>query len=313
MALQQISTFVHRDDSTGKTYGFGRHRPTTLPKAYFLEFLTSTPLPTPPATCDWSPKAANSLNKIYLNDQLGDCVIAGLGHMIGVWSGNTTGTPILLTDAQIRSEYQICGGGDNGCSEQDVLTNFSQNDFNGVSGSKLLGFTGVNAADKSLCMSCVQLFGGLILGLELPNAYTNPMPQKSGFVWDVAGRPNPNQGHCIVAVGYTAQGVIVSTWAMLGTLTWAALAKYCVSAAGGELYAAMSPEWLSTAKQMAPNAIDYFHLSQYFNSIGGSVPVPSGPPGPIPPPAPLNTDLVTIDYTNKQITGLPDPSSWTLT
>lgn len=308
--LQQISTFVHQDDITGKTYGFGRIRSVTLPRAYLAEFLTSASLPTPPVTCDWSPKAITSLNKIYLNNQLGCCVISGLGHLIGVWSGNTTGSPIILTDSQIKSEYQICGGGDNGCSEQDVLTKFSQNDFNGVSGSKILGFTGVNAADQSLCKSCVQLFGGLILGLELPNAYTNPMPQASGFTWDVAGRPNPNQGHCIVAVGYNSIGVLVATWAMLGTLTWAALTKYCVSASGGELYAAFSPEWFSTAKQMAPNSFNYYNLTQYFNGIGGSVPVPSGPPTPVPPPAPLNLDSVTIDYDNKKVVGLPDPSSW---
>lgn len=308
--LNQISTFVHQDDVTGKFYAFGRARPTTLPKAYFHEFLTSTPLPTPPATCDWSTRAPNALSNIYLNDQLGCCVISGCAHMIGVWTGDS----VIFTSQQIKNEYGLCGyPPDQGCSEQDLLTKWTQGNFASVANTQLLGFTGVDASDVSICKSCINLFGGLVLGIELPNAYTNPMPSASGFTWDVAGRPNPRQGHCIVAVGYNAIGVLVATWGMLGTLTWAALAKYCVAAAGGELYAAMSSEWYNNSKSTAPNAIDDYTLTQYFNSIGGSVPLPSQPPpsGPTPPPAPLNTsNLISIDYTNKQVIGLPDPSSW---
>jgi hypothetical protein len=308
--LKQISKHVHHCSITNKTYGFGRRRPIKLPKYYMHEFLTDIPLPTPPPILNWSPKALKALNSIYLNDQLGDCVIAGFGHLIGIWTGNTLNSPIILTDNQIKNEYGICGyPPDEGCDEQDALTAWSQQDFNGVSGSKILGFVGVDATNQSICESCIQLFGGLVLGLELPNAYTNPMPQASGFTWDVAGRPNPNQGHCIVAVGYNSIGVIVSTWAMLGTVTWAALAKYCVSASGGELYTAMSPEWLNSAKQIAPNSIDYPNLAIYFNSLGGNITVPT-PVGPVIPPAPILTNSLIIDYSNKIISGLPDPSGW---
>ena len=98
--LKQISKHIFHCSILNKHVCFGRNRPTKLPKYYMHEFLTDVPLPTPPPTLDWSPKALPALNSIYMNDQLGDCVIAGFGHMIGVWTGNTLNNPIILTNSQ---------------------------------------------------------------------------------------------------------------------------------------------------------------------------------------------------------------------
>ena len=79
-----------------------------------------------------------------------------------------------------------------------------------------------------------------ILGVELPAAWVakSEPSEKRLTVWDVAGDPDPVENgrkHCIVAYGYNAQGVLIDTWGMFGTITWAALAKYC-SGESGELY-----------------------------------------------------------------------------
>ena len=50
-----------------------------------------------------------------------------------------------------------------------------------------------------------------------------------GFVWDVAGPANPDNGHCFVGVGYTDIGVVIDSWGMLGTITWAAIAAYATT------------------------------------------------------------------------------------
>src|SRR4029079_13803126 len=42
----------------------------------------------PPAKVDWYTKAKASIDRVYLNDQYGDCVIAGKYHQVGVWSAN---------------------------------------------------------------------------------------------------------------------------------------------------------------------------------------------------------------------------------
>src|SRR5208283_4507003 len=74
---------------------FGRKPPVEKFKLKFASYKTAS-LPTPPASVSYTAKAMVSLNQMYLNDQLGDCVIAGGGHMRGVTSGNATGTPFLF-------------------------------------------------------------------------------------------------------------------------------------------------------------------------------------------------------------------------
>ena len=70
------------------------------------------------------------------------------------------------------------------------------------------------------------LFENLYFGLELPDAWINPMPDAPGFVWDAAGPADPQNGHCVVGVGYTAQGITIDSWGMTGLLTDKAIAKY---------------------------------------------------------------------------------------
>ena len=145
-------------------------------------------------------------------------------------------------------------------------------------------------------MSAIYLFENLYFGLELPDAYVNPTPSSSGFTWDVAGDPDPSNGHCIVGTGYTAAGVKVDTWGLLGTFTWAAIAKYCTEKANGALYVILTPDQLTKGQTKAPNGVDWTSLIADFDAIGGSVPVP-GPsptpaPGPTPPPGP--TASVTL-------------------
>src|SRR5262245_58839678 len=87
----------------------GRRRPAEPPQLHFHDFLTGTPLPTPPATEDWSPAAKKALADIYENDTLGDCVIAGGWHVLGIWTGNA-GHLVMGTNAQITSDYSSIGG-----------------------------------------------------------------------------------------------------------------------------------------------------------------------------------------------------------
>jgi hypothetical protein len=256
----------------------GRRQPAAPPKLHFHNYLTRAGLPQPPATEDWSPAATASLSDIYENDTLGDCVIAGGWHLLGVWSGNA-GQIIVGTNAQITADYSAIGGyvpgdpsTDQGCDEQTALNYWMAHGFNGVPNSELAGWVGVDATKKALLQQAIYLFENAYFGIELPDAYINPMPQAPGFVWDVAGPPVPENGHCIVGVGYNQHGVIIDTWGMLGTLTWAAAAKYMVRPAGGEAYTLVSQEQLAKAQAKAPNGLDWAALMADFQAMGGRVP-----------------------------------------
>jgi hypothetical protein len=123
------------------------------------------------------------------------------------------------------------------------------------------------------------LFENLFFGMDLPDKWVDPMPDASGFTWDVAGAPVRENGHCVVGVGYGAKGVTIDTWGLLGTLTWKAIALYCSHASDGGLYTMLSPDEIRKGRIKAPNGVDWDMLIADFNAIGGKV----KPPGPKPP------------------------------
>ena len=277
---------------------FGRKRP--VPGGYSLKlshYLRAS-LPTPPGSTDYTGKAAISLANIYDNDTLGDCVIAGGYHIVGVETANA-GSQFTATNAQIIADYSAIGvyvpgqpNTDQGCDEKTALGYWTSKGF--ANGTKLLGWLAVDPSNLTEVKQALYLFENLYLGLELPDAWVNPFPSGNGFTWDVAGAPDPENGHCIMGAGYNSNGVTIDTWGMLGTLTWAALQKYCAAAEGGELYVMLTPDQVTKGQTVAPNGISWSQLIADFDALGGSVPVPT-PPAPTPvPPTPTPTTGVTL-------------------
>ena len=302
----------------------GRTRPAKAASEHlrFRNYLRGVALPPPPATEEgWTSAGQPALSNIYDNDTLGDCVIAGGYHVEAVWTGNA-GQLFTATNQQIIADYSAIGGyvpgdpsTDNGCDEQTALKYWTSTGF--ASGDKLAGWLAVNATNRTLLMQALYLFENVYFGVELPDAWINPMPQASGFTWDVAGSPDQQNGHCVVGVGYNAAGITIDTWGLLGTLTWAAVAKYMVPAAGGDAYILVSQAQLIKAQAKAPTGFDWPTLIADFDAMGGNVPAPV-PPTPVNPPAPtpvptpvpptptpvppVSSGIITIDTVNKVVT-----------
>lgn len=265
---------------------FGRKRP--VPGGYCLKlgnYLRAS-LPTPPASVDYTPKAISSLTNIYDNDTLGDCVIAGGYHVVGVETGNA-GNQFIASNSQIIADYSAIGGyvpgdssTDQGCDEKTALGYWTSHGF--ADGTKLLGWLAVDPTNKTELMQALWLFENLYFGMELPDAWVNPFPSGNRFTWDVAGKPDPQNGHCVMGAGYTTSGVTIDTWGLIGTLTWEAIAEYASSAKGGEVYIMLTPDQLAKGQTTAPNGVSWSDIIADFDSLGGSVPVPT-PPSPTPP------------------------------
>ena len=287
-----------------KTFRFGRKRTTkmTAPPFHFRRRLKKG-LVTPPPSCNYTAAASSVLADVYMNDSLGDCVIAGGYHVIGVSSANA-GDMFIATSDQIIADYSAIGGyvpgdpsTDNGCELPDALSYWAGKGY--ADGSKLLGWLAVNPLDKAEMMAALYLFENLYIGMELPDAWVDPFPAGSGFTWDVAGDPVPSNGHCIMAAGYDATGLLVDTWGMMGHLTWAAVAKYCAPNTGGEIYVKVTEEMIARASVRAPNGFDWATLVSDFNDMGGLLlnlpPSPPPAPGPLPsPPVPPAPSVVTL-------------------
>jgi hypothetical protein len=271
------------------------------PRLYLGDYVDLSTLPPSPESCDYSAPAMPVITNLEGNDAYGDCVEAEDAHFIAVMTGNT-GSLFSYTPAMTLAAYTALTGfnpnipsTDQGTDPTVDMNYYVQNPY--ADGTKLLGWASVDATNKALVQFAISTFGNLKLWVSLPDAWTNPFPSSSGFVWDVAS-PDSNNGHCIGScaynstlvsiVGANSQGVQVMTWGLIGTVTWAAFAALFVPAAGGGAAVRITPDWWNKSTGKAPNGFAASDLASDFNKyFGGSVAIPAPPiPPPSPSPAP---------------------------
>jgi hypothetical protein len=278
----------------GHRVHFGR-RPEVAPGPHFrLKNYLLASLPDEPASIDYT-HAGNStsaaLANIDGNDSLGDCVIAWLYHQLALWTGNATGTAYQPTLEQVIAMYSAIGGyvpgdpsTDQGCDMSSAMNWIVAHGY--ANGDHPVGWVRVDGTNAKEVRQAVWLFEGCGFGMGLPDAYVNPFPAGNGFTWGVGGASDPQNGHAFLGAGYTANGVVIDTWGLLGTFTYDAIAAYATAQSGGEIDILLSGDMIAKAAQKAPNGFDWASLVADFDSIGGTVPAPSPAPAPTPPAPP---------------------------
>ena len=266
----------------------GRLPPRVIhPHLKLSRYMNLSILPSSPASADYGAKAQASLRNIFLNNQLGDCVIASGYHIEGVATGNATGVPFIATGQQIINDYHYIGNyipgnpaTDQGCEIQTALAYWSSHGF--ANGTKLMGYMSVDASNQVEVATAIWLFENMDFGVGLPNPWVSPLPSADGFVWG-SGTPDLNNGHSFCAFGYNKDGVPVDTWALEGLFTWSGLATTAVPRVGGEAWVLLTPDIINKAQQKAPNGFDWSALISDWNAMGGHV---MPPPAPVPVPVP---------------------------
>ncbi len=211
--------------------------------------------PTPPASADWTAGVTNW--GMMLNDTLGDCTIAGIGHAVQVWTANTGGM-VTVPDATIESYYEKWDGyvpgdasTDSGGVELDVLTNWRKQ---GLDGHALLGFADPNFRDLDEVRTAIDLFGGVYIGLNLPLSAQNqtiwdaPTERMSDRDW-----PGSWGGHAVFVPAYDVTGFTCITWGTLQKMTVGFWDEYV-----DEAHALLSPDWI--AKNVPPGRFDLNQL-----------------------------------------------------
>lgn len=225
-----------------------KHDARTLQLAKYI----TAALPAAPASQAWSSKVKTW--PMYLNDKLGDCAIAGPGHMIECWTANAQNL-VQVADADILKAYEAVGGyqpgkpsTDGGCVLMDVLKYWQKT---GIGGHKIGAYASISPHSTAYVQDAIYLFGGVDTGFALPVTAQNQA------VWDVvAGAAhNPDAkagswgGHCVNIVDYDARSLTCVTWGGLKKMTWAFLKSYC-----DEMYAIISQDFVNGSK--APNGFD---------------------------------------------------------
>jgi hypothetical protein len=302
----KLNGFLHLSFANGKRVAIAR-----LGKHYDAR-MDAAP---PPTSVDYHTKARAALAQTYLNDRESDCVIAGKDHLVGVFTGNDSGTPVIASDMEVQNDYvTFCGPHDQGCiitqvldlmKSTGMLLNRQRHTIN--------DYVAVDHTNQNLVQVAIDLFGGLTLGISLPKSWEQAWDahgQTDGFLWEIPPNGDVNVGgHDVSLVGYNDQGVMVSTWGTVGTMTWDALASTVqlprdtdpsvADLVIEECYALLSPDWTENGN-LAPNGVDAATLAADLALIqNGQVP-PLGPPGPpqppVNPPTPVSSTLTKGFY-----------------
>ena len=278
----------------GKKLAFGRNPPPphAKPPLHLAKYMTGgTHMPAivgVPARPDWAKGAWMGLGDIDGNDTSGDCCYAGIMHLICCVMAATGMAGVFPSKAMawdLYSRVNVASGGpafnpnavdasgnnptDSG-GDLPTVMNFLMKE-SAISDDPTWtadGWLTVDASKPEEIRTAIWLCGGTYKALNLPDQYVNPFPAAKGFTWDAAGQPDPQQGHCIVDYGANAHSSFIDSWGMEGLMTYAANAKYCTPAGGGEMHAILWKNWKETGKNIAPNAIDFDALDEDLKAWG---------------------------------------------
>jgi hypothetical protein len=186
------------------------------------KFFTAT-LPPPPISRDWS-KGVKAWSML-LNDTLGDCTCAGIGHAIQVWTANSS-IEATVTDDDVLAAYEVwCGynpadpSTDQGGIELSVLKDFKAQGF---AGHNLTAFASVLPANTVHVQQAINLFVGLYIGMDVPQYIMPTDGSDTPLLWDL----NPTAdntiigGHCVYVTGYDQVGPKFISWGANYQMTW---------------------------------------------------------------------------------------------
>ena len=199
-----------------------------------------------------TPRLVDYLSKVdgwpmYLNDKIGDCTCAGVGHVIEAASTYGQGSTVKVTDDDVLKAYEAVSGynpttgaNDNGARMQDVLSYWRKT---GIAGRKILAFAQVDHADLAQLDGGLGTFGALYVGINFPESAMTQFNE--GKPWDVVPGARIEGGHAI-HVGYYGPDDQVSwkviTWGAVHGMTQRFWDTYVE-----EAWVVITPEWLNAA------------------------------------------------------------------
>jgi hypothetical protein len=212
--------------------------------------LSRSGLPPVPLSQDVDRASAVQNWPVYLNDQLGDCTIAAIGHMYGAWTEYASKAEALFTDDQIQSVYSRVGGyvpgdpsTDNGCVMQDVLADQQSNGITDQAGKlhQVAGFAAFgNPADEVLLGQVLDVFGTVYVGINVQQQMETEFSAQQPWTWDPAAQTIGGHAICL-------QRRLGSGDAPLEYVTWGALQPATTdfqANAAEEAWAVVTQDWL---------------------------------------------------------------------
>jgi hypothetical protein len=264
--------------------------------------LLSATQPTPPARVDYF-SGVDAWGMLG-NDQYGDCVEAGICHIVEQDSDYATGTEQVLGDADALGLYAAITGfnpddpnTDQGTYTQDAYMFWRKV---GAAGHQIAAYASVTLDDWTMIGNAVNQFGQVGIGFNFPASAMDQF--NAGQPWTVVNGSPIDGGHYVVLVGYDADWLYVVTWGQVQKMARAFWAKYV-----DEAWVSITQDTVTAQGANAYGGIlDLAALGAAFAALTGQpnpfpnvdptpIPVPVPVPTPVPDPTPTPTDVVDAE------------------
>jgi len=250
----------------GKLGRLAPHPKSTHPRVSLEDHFDLSKIVVPPVV-DRASKVSSW--PMYLNDQLGDCTAAGVGHAEQALSAYG-GTEVDLTDNTILKLYEATGGyvpgdpsTDNGAVMQDVLDYWQKN---GVAGHKIDAYAELEDFYHTANLrKALYLFGTVYLGINFPSSAMDQF--NNGLPWRYEAGSPIEGGHCIVLQKMNQTG----TPDILDIVTWGELHPMNIQFSQHyveEAWVVIDKEWI-TASGTDVDGFSLDALIQDFNDMTG--------------------------------------------
>lgn len=230
------------------------------------KYLLSTLPPAPPAV-DYTMGIKDF--SMMLNDALGDCVIAAIGHAQQIFSAAARSFADTPPDSVILAGYENwCGyvpgkpRTDQGCYEISVLNAWRKSSFYSYS---LSMYADPNPRNLAEIKQAIHLFGGVFLGIQLP------VSVQGLSVWDVSSGPDavPGSwgGHAVWVCAYRTNldGSTTFTCISWGGLIDITEAFWLYNDPSNgpyidEVHALISPEFINRKSHTTPTGLNLMQM-----------------------------------------------------
>lgn len=244
------------------------HPEETHPRLKLEAFLDTAKLPATPETIDWCSKVVSW--PMYLNDSLGDCTCACVGHQLQAWSayGNTE---VTVPQSSVLGLYEAMGyvpgdpSTDNGANIQDVLEEMVKTGIPGETEGdteKYQLFAEIkNLKNMETVYQALYLFGSVYLGTNIPQSAMDQF--QAGQPWSYTGDDNILGGHAICVQAKLSNGNLdIITWGAVQEMEQSFWDNYVE-----EAWVVIDPDWVNDKSGDTPDGLDLEALQQAFKSL----------------------------------------------
>lgn len=248
---------------------FGRRGPYpewAAPRLKVHDFVDFAALPEPSATIDYVSKVPAW--PMYLNDQIGDCTAATVGHEIEAWTRYAQASEVTIGNQDVLKLYEATGGyvpgdpnTDNGAVIQDVLDYWHKN---GVAGHKIVAFAKLEGYSRKELRQCLELFGTVYLGIQCPQSALDQF--NAGEPWTYQPGSPIAGGHAIPLQAWDTtryNPAVVVTWGQAQRVGPRFLDHYVE-----EAWVIITEDWLN-AQGVAPSGVNLQQLAEDYTLLTG--------------------------------------------